>query len=614
MKKRLIFLIMLLIMPSLVYADVTNKFYIDVTINEDGSATFREYVDLSGDYNYLNRNFYLKGNSIKFKGDSPSDYYNTDIYNASFITDICVGDAKRSITDFSYINDDYTCYELTTNGENGMSFYYEYFDNEDKKEIKIYNHSFNNKAFVITYRVTDLVVTHEDICELLFNFEWSEDISDVKLRVNLPSDTKELRVFTHGPLNGINKIIDKHTVYGEWDFLNANTKIDMRVIFDKELVPNNEKKTNVMALDNILKFEEEQAKIQNDLRKEARIKILISKIIEGIWIIGFILIGYNFYKKYDKEYKAKFNNEYMREIPTTYGPEILGYLLSTSYIKPEYLSASVMELIRKKNLKVEVDANDKNKFTITLGNKDNLTDTEEILIDFLINEVGNGVSVTSDDIKKASKNDYASFIKKYTEWKNKVIEKGKKENFYENIGSKRVLGILYSLFGLGLFFIIMMLEYFNLLIFIILILSIFGLIYFSLAKKKTLKGCEDYAKWMAFKKFLLDFGRFNDKEILEIHLWEKYLVFATVFGIAYKVEKAMNMKIKELNYNDDVIINSPVFNTYYMGYGSNITSSISTAITTAKTAASTNSNGSGFGGGASFGGGGGGFGGGGGRG
>lgn len=45
----------------------------------------------------------------------------------------------------------------------------------------------------------------------------------------------------------------------------------------------------------------------------------------------------------------------MRDIPTTYGPEILGYLLSTSNIKPEYLSASVMELIRKKNLKVEMD-------------------------------------------------------------------------------------------------------------------------------------------------------------------------------------------------------------------------------------------------------------------
>lgn len=614
MKKRLIFLIMLLIIPSLVYANGTNKYYIDVTVNEDGSATFREYIDLSGSYNYLYRTLYLKGNNKEFKGDNPNDYYKTDIYNAFDITDICASKEKRSITDFSYANDDYACYELTTNGENGMSGYYEYFDNGDKKEIKIYNHSSNNKAFVITYRVTDLVVTHEDIAELLFNFEWSEDISDIKLRVNLPGDSKELRVFTHGPANGMNKILDKHTVYGEWDFLNANTKIDMRVVFDNELVPDNKKKTNVMALDNILKFEEEQAKIQNNLRKKARIKILIANIIEGAWVLGFILIGYNFYKKYDKEYKAKFNNEYMRDIPTTYGPEILGYLLSTSNIKPEYLSASVMELIRKKNLKVEMDINDKNKFRITMSNKDNLTDTEEVLIDFLINEVGNGVSVTSEDIKKASKKEYASFIKKYTEWKNKVIEKGKEENFYENIGSKQAIGILYSLLGLGIFSLVLGLNLNNALVYFVLIISIFGIVYFAVAKKRTIKGCEDYAKWMAFKKFLLDFGRFNDKEILEIHLWEKYLVFATVFGIADKVEKAMNMKIKELNYDEDTINTSPIFYTYHMGFGNSITGSLTKAITTAQTAASANSNGSGFGGGASFGGGGGGFGGGGGRG
>ena len=412
----------------------------------------------------------------------------------------------------------------------------------------------------------------------------------------------------------MNKILDKHTVYGEWDFLNANTKIDMRVVFDNELVPDNKKKTNVMALDNILKFEEEQAMIQNNLRKKARIKILIANIIEGAWVLGFILIGYNFYKKYDKEYKAKFNNEYMRDIPTTYGPEILGYLLSASNIKPEYLSASVMELIRKKNLKVEMDINDKNKFTITMSNKDNLTDTEEVLIDFLINEVGNGVSVTSEDIKKASKKEYTSFIKKYTEWKNKVIEKGKEENFYENIGSKQAIGILYSLLGLGIFSLVLGLNLDNTLVYFVLIISIFGIVYFAVAKKRTIKGCEDYAKWMAFKKFLLDFGRFNDKEILEIHLWEKYLVFATVFGIADKVEKAMNMKIKELNYDEDTINTSPIFYTYHMGFGNSITGSLTKAITTAQTAASANSNGNGFGGGASFGGGGGGFGGGGGRG
>ena len=32
-------------------------------------------------------------------------------------------------------------------------------------------------------------------------------------------------------------------------------------------------------------------------------------------------------------------------------------------------------------------------------------------------------------------------------------------------------------------------------------------------------------KWTAFKKFLNDFGSFDVKELPEIKLWERYLVF-----------------------------------------------------------------------------------------
>ena len=58
-----------------------------------------------------------------------------------------------------------------------------------------------------------------------------------------------------------------------------------------------------------------------------------------------------------------------------------------------------------------------------------------------------------------------------------------------------------------------------------------------------------YGKGM--KKFLSDFGRFDEKELPEIILWEKYLVYAAAFGIAAKVEKAMQLKIKEFNLNQN---------------------------------------------------------------
>ena len=123
----------------------------------------------------------------------------------------------------------------------------------------------------------------------------------------------------------------------------------------------------------------------------------------------------------------------------------------------------------------------------------------------------------------------------------------------------------------------------------------------SCINKENRKGIEHFARWKAFKKFLNDFGTFELKELPEIELWERYLVYATIFGLADKVEKAMNVKIKEIGpmstYNGVYIHNyiqiAPVIN-------SSIRSAYSgaqTAITRAHASAS----------GGSFGGGGGGF-------
>ena len=61
-------------------------------------------------------------------------------------------------------------------------------------------------------------------------------------------------------------------------------------------------------------------------------------------------------------------------------------------------------------------------------------------------------------------------------------------------------------------------------------------------KKRTKKGAEEFTKWKALKNFLRDFGKFNDKETKDIHLWEKYLVFATLFGYSKKIEKALTIE------------------------------------------------------------------------
>ena len=133
--------------------------------------------------------------------------------------------------------------------------------------------------------------------------------------------------------------------------------------------------------------------------------------------------------------------------------------------------------------------------------------------------------------------------------------------------------------------------------------------------KRSEEGRLLYSKWLAHRAFLNDFGRFPEKELPEIHLWEKYLVTATIFGIADKVKKQMELKVAD--FDTDTMY---VWNNYMLSYSiarsinRSVSSSLSQAnstISRAQAASSSYSSGGGFGGGSSFGGGGGGGGGGG---
>ena len=149
----------------------------------------------------------------------------------------------------------------------------------------------------------------------------------------------------------------------------------------------------------------------------------------------------------------------------------------------------------------------------------------------------------------------------------------------------------------------------------IIIASIALLIYTFIAKKRTVKGANEYAKWKSFKRFLKDFGRMDEKELPEVALWEKYLVYAIVLGCAKKLSKTMKIKMETMNIDSSI-----TFDPYTFTHFTIISHAVSSSVHSAHAASSVSSSGgsswssgSGGGGGFSSGGGAGGGGGGGGR-
>lgn len=171
-----------------------------------------------------------------------------------------------------------------------------------------------------------------------------------------------------------------------------------------------------------------------------------------------------------------------------------------------------------------------------------------------------------------------------------------KYNFFEKIKNAKIIFVI-----LILTIIVGIIEYSDFPIFalIIAIVGFISIVYEICIKRRTEFGALEYEKWQAFKRFLEDFGRFSEKELPEIALWEKYLVYATVLGVADKLQKTMQIKIKE--FGD---VNGPDFVDMYMMHyimaGSinrTITNTVSNAVSVSRStiASSSSSSGSGFG-------------------
>ena len=628
----ILFSLFIMLLPIFVYADGTTRYYIEVNVLDTGDAEIKELKLMDGVYKGYKTSIRYKSNGLsKFDG-SKSSFEGSDIYNASALTNVKVYDVKFTTTDFSVINKKNKEFVLVNNAKKGDYGVYTKTKNSEGVDIMSYQPSSYARASLITYTLKDLVVVHNDIAEIAHDFigtDYAEEINNLIIRINLPSSSKELRIFSHGPLNGNNRIIDDKSVEITYKRLPKNNPVDARVVFDKSLVTKATKKSNADGLNKILEVEKERANYANKLRESARKRekmlqtlAIIMEILLGIWLIGLIAIVYKFYNKNDKEYRSEFDGKYFRDFPEEYTPSTVSYLMNKS-INNLSFNAGILDLIRKKAITIEEVTIDKKglfknkqqkdyKLSRNMNfNLDTLSTSEKKLFNLLIGTVGNGDYVILGDMKEFSK-DYDNakrLISGYDSWRYACESEAETEEFYENTKKEKTNCILYSLIFIPITFLALLCGSNMGRVLIMDLFGILAIIYFSSATKRTKKGNEQYHKWKGLKNFLADFGRLDEKDLPEIKLWERYLVYATMFGLAVKVQNAMKMNLERMNYSDNIDFTYLYFDNYYFSnlMTNAVNSSFSSArgtISTHELASSSDSSSGGYGGGSSFGGGG----------
>lgn len=284
-------------------------------------------------------------------------------------------------------------------------------------------------------------------------------------------------------------------------------------------------------------------------QKEMKIKkkilyfVLICYYILGVICILKIL-------KYIFERKAYYH-KYYRDFPNDDKAYIIDYLMNKKVTTKTFL-ITILDLISQNKILIEKSSNEEDDYIFILPQSDfSGTTVEKEVIEILFNVVGNNNKCSLNNLKNYGKNQYNSNIlyKKYISF----VKKVKKEVEYKKYFKKeskinnlcKNLSIIILCISLILGFFIYGNEYISVPNYYFLTIS-FGLVYcIILAKDKsrTRKGIMEYSKWLAHKRFLKDFGKFDSKELQEIVLWDRYFVTAVTLGCSNKVLEKMEMYI-----------------------------------------------------------------------
>lgn len=536
MKKLFILFLFFFFIP-IVNADYqVTDYKIDMTVLENGDIEVIEVFKMEGEYNGFERIINYKNNYIGYKGEKlvsvDGNLYNISSVQLNEVRAINYDD-KLTLEELKENGDLFKKVDMATKGEHGV---YTITKEENSEIFKIYNPSKMNKDFYLSYTLKNVVINHNDVSEFalfLFN-QIEEEIKSLEITIHVPNNLELLKGYVHK--DGTIKIIDEETLQINVKDLKVNDNLDIRVVFDNNIV-----KANKVTTENVLekiealeeKFEEEintplddeYVKIQEEAyqlvtkveqtynrtdyenaviainklkekdelkidllirlmnvepkieRKETITKVILSSILL-IWSIGIIIIIYQLYKKNSKNINNKLE---LIDI---------GYIMRRKITNNDFAA-----------LLLSLNANKKITITKTNGtyklkqNTKDLSIIEQKLIKLIFEE---NEETTFTKIQKRAINNYDNFINNYSNLLNTTMNEINKKHYYENLFLIKIIGIFYSILGIIMsMFLIGKDTYFS--SYITLFIAVITLIFLVLFYKRTPDGLKKYQELKILK-------------------------------------------------------------------------------------------------------------------
>ena len=476
------------------------------------------------------------------------------------------------------------------------------------------DNSSDRRKYQISYTVQDAIAKYNDYSQLYWQFvgdNFEIDANKIIGNITLPQNAnnkEDIKVWGHTKdLNGEIYVTELNKIEFTINNYSSGNYVEVRALIPNEMILFSNRAYNYDILNSVIEEETKWANEANERRQMQKNTLYIIIGIAIIIAIFFIIKTIKYIiklNKLEKKYKPTTKLQYFREVPYEDATPAEALYVMSNGISQTFsasFSANILDLCLKKHITLEViDENGKikkNIVKIKILNKEinELKEDEKLTLEFL-KEVADGENeLTTKNITKYLEK-RPSKITKLDERIEKIIEK--EEITRENIIIENKKE--YNKYITRCAIYIAMACFTIVLIPVAIIFAVNAILTGMIAHKInvfTQKGIDEKEQWKAFKKYMEDFSLLKDKEVPALVIWEKYLVFATAFGISEKVLKQLKVIYPEItDMNSAMYTYSYIHIMNSVNIGNCINSSVYSAVS---------SSGSGAGGGFSGGGGGG---------
>ena len=528
-----------------------NKLDVDVELNENGDAKVTETINV-GSYstNTLSKTFEYDSSKIK-------DISVTNITNNKNYKQVNNMQDLAGTESFYALKNSEGLFEITWDNGKGLIY--------------------KNKTYKITYTIEGVTKLYNDCAEFYWQFLESKPqilVKNISGKIKLPDDVKDLddfKIWVHGaPSLDINKVSNNLVEFKMVDSYDLE-KFEVRIVATPEIFQGIHSKNKTDKLQEILSNEEVLVKEEektNELKIE---KAESTKTIVGLSSIAITVIFLAIFLYFNKvmidnpKMKPSREIKYFKEIPNKdASPADIEFIykLGKKFDTGKVLSAILLSLGMKKYINFEQRSREKDDVNINIlqDGSQPLTGEEKNVLKYLKDIASGGRTVP---IRKFEKYAKAHKAATYILWTS-MIRYTKKRNFergkydQQKVNSKTkfyVFGVLFVILALASIvfssiskatLLVALVSIINVVSSIIIITRLHGFSQELIDEREKLNG---------LKNFLDHFSLLDEKDIPNLELWEKYLVYAIIFENWNEVMNSLMTKFPNLqsdkNFKDD---------------------------------------------------------------